>query len=343
MSSSAHEPGQSGSSQANSSVTIRSSSVNKVTPRRNASEASVSTADTAIESQSATDLYATDQYDSDEVPVLIRLPNLYARSPETPAPKSSSRKQHRIDQPSGNNTSSKRPSSKWETKINKKSMQEYASNNKLVIGGVAGGLLVVVMLLLLNSGDAQPAPDQDSWAQHDLAAQEPEISIPTGNEPQGLYPGFAYEPPQAETTQFSSDASVPAPLDVSTNDETLAAPQLQSIALPNLPVPKMPVAKAPVAKDRWPGEELMGPAIATDSNQTLPLPRANLNIEKNGSPHPTTGMTDQNGYRSTMNREQAESYRIGQVNQNRQPTQQDVQTGSILNRNLTYPDTKSYR
>ena len=192
MSTAAHEPRRVGPRRA------QSASGSKLTPRRNAPDTSEpsGTRSGGILPPSGSRRNALDtsepsgaRYDSDELPVLIRLPNLRELDPsETPAASPSAKEHRRIDSSSSHRQKAPRREA---SPASKRSFRQHVTNNKLVLGGVAGGILVVAMLLAFNGRESLPPAGQDAWASEDggVLLEIPEASLSaTNNSP----PHFTY-------------------------------------------------------------------------------------------------------------------------------------------------------
>ncbi|MBC8351275.1 MAG: hypothetical protein H8E66_04780 [Planctomycetes bacterium] len=313
MSTAAHEPPRIGPRRANPSPE------GKVAPRRNAPQVS---APSGI------------RYDSDELPVLIRLPNLHdVASAETP-PAATKKKRHRIDRSSGGK---RKLSSEDSSRTSKKTFEQSTINNKLVLGGVVGGILLVVILFALNAGGPEPLAEQDGWASEDgepdLLVQDPEISIPTGTDTPPLYPGFAYEAPGAETAQLAGGESEQAPVGLPYNDESFALSAPDPLAGSTNPEPA----------SAWPSAETMGPPSSGSSTLSTPEPETGLNLEQRGYRYPTTGSSGQADYSSSIYPSETESYRMGMRDPNRPSTTQGDSGSNILDGNISIPDTRKIR
>jgi|CXWL01.1.fsa_nt_gi hypothetical protein len=284
MSTAAHEPRRVGPRRSDSP------SGSKVTPRRNAPETSEQHGP---------------QYDSDEFPVLIRLPNLRdIGSVESRPASTTQKKSHRSDRAS---VDQQKASKREASKSSKRSFQQKASDNKLTLGGIVGGILIVVMLFWFNSGRSTTPADQDGWATEAAALeptlQEPEISLPTDIAPPPTLPIYAYEAPQTEAAQFASGQTEQAPIGV---------PQLQPDRT------ESPNQQGAVAG--WPPEEAMGSAASEPAPTNL-WP---------GQEYVPADSSDPTDYQSSTDPSEAETYRMGK-------------RSSILNGNIEIPETTSIR
>ncbi|MEO8494250.1 MAG: hypothetical protein ABI614_04215 [Planctomycetota bacterium] len=309
MSTAAHEPRRVGPRRA------ESPSGSKVTPRRNAPEAS------ELDSL---------RYDSDELPVLIRLPNLRdLGSVEMPPASPSKKKRHRVDPPSAVN---QKASKQTASTVTKKSFQQHASNNKLVLVGIAGGILVGVLLFMFNSGSSKPPADEDGWASEAAELRAPEITLPTETEPPQPYPGFKYEAPVAATTPYTGN-------NLAHDSDGVPDLQIPSAPLDSKPA-DLPSRPQPIAG--WPSDEAMQVQTTSGSTPVDLWPGEELISEKAGYEYPAANSPSQTDYRSSMYPSDAESYRMGKLNSDRpQATQGDH--SSILNGNIEIPDTTSIR
>ncbi|MBI2478150.1 MAG: hypothetical protein HYV60_05745 [Planctomycetia bacterium] len=310
MSTAAHEPRRVGPRR------VESPSASKVTPRRNAPD---------------TNELDGPQYDSDELPVLIRLPNLRdIGSVETRTASPSTKKGHRTDRSSA---STQRTSKSEASKVSKKSIQQYAGNNKLVLGGIVGGIFVVVMLFVFNASRPAAPVDQDGWANQggELHVEEPDLSHSAAkNPPPLLPPDFTYTAPAAKNAQFASGELEKAPLDTPYDNTPLVPSENAAFASPS---------KQPSVTE-WPSEETMGaltPAAPTDL-----WPGESLSDEPGGYQHPLTDSTNQTDDRSSMYPSDADTYRMGKLDSDR-PQTFEGDRSSILNGNIAIPDTKSQR
>ncbi len=321
MSTAAHEPRRVGPDRA------ESISGSKVTPRRNASETHDSTGV---------------QYDGDEVPVLIRLPNLHdLAAAEVNAAPTEQRRTTRID---GANHraigASSEQSSRTKSKSkSKRSIEPEQNNTKLVVGGLIGGVLIAVALMLLSSGGDTTTEEQDGWAtpasEGEMLANEPEISFPTDSEigaspePESLYPGYAIEPPSLETATLAGGEMDQTPLGIPYYSEPLADQTAEQLA------PPTPIQPA----TGWPSEAMSG-----DSAGPALTPASGYAVERSTqdqlAPPTPTYSPSQDEYRSSMYPSDTESYRMGMLNTDRSS---DDRGGSILNGNIEIPDTTSIR
>lgn len=320
MSTAAQEPNQVGPRRAGSSSEV------KVTPRRNATDPSAP--------------YGI-QYDGDEVPVLIRLPDLrdLATSGVQSAPEPKQR-QLRIDSGSRSETTTKPKSSNRSksSKKSKRSIEPDQNNTKLVVGGLVGGVLIAVALMMASSGGDMPE-EQDGWATQSEEAeqlvQEPEISIPTESElaspsePPPLYPGYATEPPSMETAQLAGGELDQTAIGVPYYNEPLAADSAEAIDPPSI---RQPVVG-------WPDEatsgSYAGPELAPANGYS------SEGLRQNQSNSPTsTYSPSQDDYRSSMYPPGTESYRTGMLETNRNTSDGG---SSILDGNIEIPPTTSLR
>ncbi|MDA1053777.1 MAG: hypothetical protein O3C40_25290 [Planctomycetota bacterium] len=314
MSTAAHEPRRVGPRRTNSS------SVSKVTPRRNAPEASEANAI---------------QYDSNEVPVLIRLPNLRDISSEetNPAPPTE-KKRRRIDRASA---AEHKTSKRHASTAGKKSLQRKASDNKLVLGGVFGGVLVVVLLFVFNAGGPESPTDAGGWAGNDteqeLLVGDPDISIPAEIATPEWDAGFEFKAPQLETTRLAGDELDETPLGIPYNAEPPAPWQAEPLALPS--------KQRPVGG--WPSEDALGPPSPAKSPQSDLWPGESLSAEHDGYQYPTTDSPTPIDYRSSMYPTEEQAYRTGRLDPNRSQSTQGEPGGSILDGTIAIPDTKSLR
>ncbi|HUG70021.1 MAG TPA: hypothetical protein VMM76_19880 [Pirellulaceae bacterium] len=307
MNTAAHEPRRVGPRRADSPPG------SKVTPRRNAPETS--------EQDGA-------QYDSDELPVLIRLPNLGDLGPvETQIASESKKKRHRIDPPSA----SKQKRSRHEaSKGSKKTFQQQAGGNKLVLVGVVGGMLVVVMLFVFNASGPTPPADQDDWAKQDsgVLLEVPEVSISAANNspPSASPPDFTYTAPGLEEAQFASGELAKTPLGPPDFDMPLLSREAET----NAPTSRQPSVSG------WPSEETMGASAPSAPTPTNLWPGESLSLEPPAYQYPPTDSPSQGDYRSSMYPPDADTYRMGKLSSDRQGDH-----SSILDGNIAIPDTKS--
>lgn len=138
---------------------------------------------------------AADQYDSLEVPVLLRLPDLSSEcDADAPKPTSSSRR-HSRDKARRERTKTSRERRPVEA--------DSKVNTKLVVGGVLLGVVVVAALFMMNGGSTE-STDDDAWPEADTVVQEPDIEIPGITEdidPESAVASFESEVPgDAEPT-----------------------------------------------------------------------------------------------------------------------------------------------
>lgn len=316
MSTAAHEPRRAGLRR------VESPAGSKMTPRRNASEAS--------ESNGA-------RYDSEELPVLIRLPNLRTLGPaESRADSPSQKKQHRVDSSSASN---QKPSTRESLKTNKKSFHQQAAGNKLVIGGVVGGILIVVLLFAFNASRSTPPVDEDSWANQgaELLVELPEPAPPAANKPAPLQPpGFTYKAPGTELAPFESgdleqdSFTLPPTLPPGNMPPLLNQPE--TAALPN--------KVSPVTG--WPTDEAMGSQTSSQSKPVDLWPGENISQEPDGYGYPPTDSPSQSDYQSGMYPSDAGTYRMGKLDSDR-PLATHSDQSNILTGNIAIPDTKSVR
>jgi len=313
MSTAAHEPHRVGPRRADSP------SGSKVTPRRNAPEVSETNGM---------------QYDSDELPVLIRLPDLHdPGSVESRTASPAGKKRRRIDRASlGKQKSSKQNGAN----MSKKTFQQRAVGNKLVLGGIVGGMLVVVTLFLFNAGSPTPPADQDGWASEAAElvplVHEPEFSLPAENESPPLFPGFAYEAPNTETAQYARGQLDQSPIGVPYYDEPQTSRQSETAGLPNN-------HRAVV---NWPWEEATGSQSNSGPTPKDLWPGEGLSLERGGYEYAPADSPSQTDDRSSMYPSETESFRMGKLDSDRpQATLGD--RSSILNGNIEIPDTTSLR
>ncbi len=304
MSTAAHEPRRVGPRRSDSPTG------SKVTPRRNAPDTS--------------EPHAL-QYDSDELPVLIRLPNLCdTGAAETRPASRTQRKTNRIDRGSA---SKQRAAKQKAPQVAKKSFQQRAGDNKLVVGGIVGGILVIVVLFVFNSGSTPPG-DQDGWASEAAAIEPPveglEVVLPDSAEPTPPFPGFAYGSPSEDTQQ--------TPIEAPRLQQYPARQLSETAALPN----------NPTAAVAWPSEEAMGSQSASGSQPESLWPGEALSLEQGGYEYPAADSTGQTDFRSSMYPPEAESYRMGKLESDRQQATEGGRS-SILNGNIEIPDTTSLR
>lgn len=314
MSTAAHEPRRVGPRRA------ESPSGSKVTPRRNASETG--------------ELHGA-RYDSEELPVLIRLPNLRELGAvETPVASSSRKKQHRIDPPSA---SKRNTSNREESKTSKKSFQQQAGDKKLVIAGITVGVLVVVTLFAFNSSDPTPPADQDNWANQDreVLVEVPGNSLPAANNPASLSPppDFVYEAPGAKKAQVASDES---------ERDSLRVPMIPITPPAQQQSETTAMSSKPRPVNAWPTDETMGAQTPARSTPVNLWPGESLSRDPDAHEYPLTDSPSQGDYRSSMYPSAAEPYRMGKLDSDRSLANQGSQS-SILNGNIAIPDTKSLR
>ena len=288
----------------------------KVTPRRNSPETSEP---------------AGVAYDSDELPVLIRLPNLLDLAPESAQSSRGKKRRHRIDRPSGGKPRTPKHDS---SKAAKKSFHEQAGNNKLILGGIVGGIAIVVALFLLNSSGPDLPSEEDGWAvqeaEPELLVHDPEIMLPSENEPLPLYHGFVYETPEAEPVEQASSeqTQLVAPFNYSpepTHPDTFALPS------------------PPRSVDGWPTEEPLGPTYGANQTPAGSWPGEELKVPPSANQYPTTDSSGQVDYRSSMYGNDPQSYRTGMLNLDRPQPTDGNRGSSILDGNIEIPDTTSYR
>lgn len=308
MSTAAHEPRRVGSRP------VASPSASKVTPRRNASDAGEPVGM---------------QYDSDEVPVLIRLPDLRAVSPvETrPAPESQ-RKRKRSERQSA---SKQRSSQSEHQKVGKKPVPQQAGHNKLVIAGVVGGVLVVAMLFLFNAGGPKAPVEQDGWSGEitGLEVEMPGDSLAGNSEPPAL--DFEYAAPEAQPAQLASGKTAQKQLGVPDADAQVAL---------------QPELLAPPRQDQtvtgWPSDETMEVSRSVQNAQSDLWPGESLTVEQGGNQYPPTNSPSERDYRSGMYPSGADSYRMGKLDTDRLQSTPGERSG-ILDGNIAIPDINSFR
>ena len=313
MSTAAHEPRRVGPRRADSPAG------STVTPRRNAPETS--------------DPNGL-QYDSEELPVLIRLPNLSDPTSVQGLPASRDINQR---PPIGGAGGGSRKTSKHDaSKVSRASITHHPGHKKLVIGGIVGGVLVVTMLLLFTARSPKPPADQDGWASEaaelETFAQDQGLSITIEGEPNSLYPGFANEAPEAEAPQFASGEIESAPFGVPYFDESQTTSQSETAALPNNNKPAQ----------SWPSEADLKPQPPSGSTSANSWPVESLSLEQGGNPYSPTDPQIQSDYRSSKYPSTTESFRMGKLDSDR-PLATESDRGSILDGTIETPDTRSLR
>ena len=310
MSTAAHEPRRVGPRRADSP------SGSKVAPRRNAPETS---------EQNGL------QYDSDELPVLIRLPNLHdLGSIEKQSEPRAQKKHHSSNRKSAGE---QKTSAQSASKVAKKPVPQQAGSSKLVIGGIAGGILVVVLLLLFNAGSPEPPTNEDGWASEaaelEPAVQEPDFSFAAEIEPPALNSGLAGEAPETESAQFASGQFASGQFDnpelylpIGNQSETAAFPSENRSAQAWPPDEMMELQPGPgsPAPDLWPGQS--------------------LSLEQGGSEYTPANSPGQSDYRSSMYPSETESFRMGKLDSDRP---QEGDRSSILDGIIETPDTRNLR
>lgn len=310
MNTAAHEPRRVGPRRADSPPG------SKVTPRRNAPETSAQNGA---------------QYDSDELPVLIRLPNLGdLGTVETQIASESKKKRHRIDPPSASNQKRSRHDT---SKGSKRSFQQQAGDNKLVLVGVVGGILVVVMLFVFNASGPTPPAGQGGWANQDsgVLLEMPEASSSAANNspPFASPPDFIYTAPGVEEAQFASGELKNTPLSPPYFDMPLLSREAETQASTS-PQPSV---------SRWPSEETMGASSPSGPMPTGLWPGESLSLEPGGDQYSPTDSPRQGDYRSSRYPSDADTYRMGKLSSDRPQTFQGDHS-SILDGNIAIPDTK---
>lgn len=313
MSTAAHEPRRVGPRRADSP------SGSKVTPRRNAADVNEP---------------GGVQYDSDEIPVLIRLPDLRTvGAADSPSTTAAQQKKHRIDRPSANKQTQSQHKSE---KVSKKPLPQQAGHNKLVIAGVIGGLLVLALLFLFNSGSKQPI-EQDGWANQDIeiSIEEPELAVSSGVETPKLSPPppapttFEYGTPDNSQEQFASSESEQLPLKSPYYEAAQKPLQTQLLAPQS--------DQSSIAA--WPSEETMGASVPAQPAPADLWPGERLTAEQGGYQYPPTNSPSERDYQSSRYPSQTDTYRMGKLDTDRPQAVQRDRNG-ILDGNIAIPDTK---
>jgi hypothetical protein len=276
------------------------------------------------------------QYDSDEVPVLIRLPD-WSEVPPPGQPTAPGARTYRFDD--GEQNPSKNRSRRKDKKqsLSLPSVQ-LPAHNKLLIGGVLAGVVVVALLFFFNGQGSEPTSDGMAWPQGEtdssLIVEEPSISIPDQQAAQS-YQGFAYEASSPNAGDFAADnrGSVerPTPSGSVVADQHRAGPEFggtwgQQQTPLNQTAPSR-IRHEPAQS--WP-EEVAGPSIAP-SGQPDPGPRP--------FQYPSTQDDPSQGYRSGMYGHE-HGYRT--VRRDRASAESNPQDG-VLNRTIETPPPTSLR
>ncbi len=317
---------------------VSPTSVIKVTPRRNAADES-----SAV------------RYDGEELPVLIRLPNLRAleRAVAEPTPKThEGRRSKRAKERSGQER-------QRESTIEKKPVVPVsASNKKLVVGGVTAGLVIAVTLLIFRGGSGpQPSADDAAWSttEPSLLALEPQVSIPADAGQAVPHPGFKYEAPTARLVQDQEGDPLGVPTHAA-NDagalellgprEAYASQRYESSFSPVSSWPQeeeaTPLSFNPPRSAQgsqpefWPDDSLIMTGATSDTSANRERESGSLNYSPENSPSGTD-------YRSGMNPANSDSYRTGMLDLTRPPTPPNQPRSNILDGTIEIPNPTSLR
>ena len=305
MSTAAHAPRRAGSRRA------ESPSGSKVTPRRNAPE---SCEQNGLE------------YDSDELPVLIRLPNLRDLGSVEKPPEPRNQKKHHSNERTS--AGKQKTSTQSTSKAAKRPVPQQAGSNKLVLGGIVGGILVLALLLLFNAGSPDPPTDEDSWANEAAelapAVEEPDFSFAAEIEPPELNSSFADGVSETPSAQFAGGEFESPELDRSVNShsETAAVPIENRSA------------------QAWPPEEIMELQSVPGWPATELWPGESLSLEQGNSEFVPTDSPGHTDYRSSMYPSETESFRMGKLDSERAL---EGDRSSILDGTIETPDIRGLR
>jgi len=271
----------------------------KVTPRRHSSQATAPVAGV--------------QYDSDEVPVLFRLPDLSATAQNVeladPAP------QRRFDRPEGKSAHghSRGPHTRA------KSQPTNLLNNKLLIGGALAGVAAVALLFFTNGSGTKKTDDETAWpsgeGESSQVAQDLQISIPESTE--SVPPSnFDFPPPALTDSNADPHAAGHAALASGhqTLDSTTASSQ-PTVGQSDQTTPWQPgqtAVTSPAADQTaagpavaWPDDSVMAGPAAAPANQGQTAPPT---YQQRGTSQPL-----EPDYRSSMNTSSQEAYRTGRL------------------------------
>lgn len=239
------------------------------------------------------------RYDSEEAPVLIRLPDISATRVEAVL---AATETHAHSKRASNKNKGRRPSREdraappvQESKA-KPAISAVRSRmpSKLVVAGIIVGLSLGTLIFLNGGKKVEPAAEQDLWSANDnVTATEPEVSLPGDDEL-----GEVYSQADIEPRQGTQAVPPDRPLEVPTME--LAPPELVRQPLPQEGNQPLPTHSTPLG---WPDEaqvpeELPAPALGAPVENWPP--EIEIAGPRSRSEAAPDGYSDEPTYRSGM-------------------------------------------
>jgi len=277
-------------------------------------------------------------YDSADLPVLIRLPDLTNSAPPVTAPP-----ERRT--PAGDMERRQRHHRERKPARPQFSFSTVSPSSKYLTGAIAAGLVVVVLLFLTN-GRTPPQDQGGGWdTQTELVVQEPEMAIPepqtlapATDKPVGLYPGFVYESPSRGSVQPAGNAAPPLYGATGTHAGLELASSETEVPLSANLGPREPES-TPLKLGR--ADQSTGPVNAwPDEAENTAAPGASEETTNGNGSYVNPYI--QGGYQSGLNTQALEAYRTGRLEQRSQSAPRESRQ-NILDGTIEIPPTTSIR
>lgn len=279
-------------------------------------------ADSVMPRQGVPDV-SENKYDSQEVPVLIRLPDISVHQEALPgAPESQGRKYRRdMAETKSSGSRSAQPSGR----SRRASETDTTVNTRVVVGGVLVGVVLVVALFLVN-GRSSDSPEETAWPE-------------SAGELPSVVEGLEIEIPQ----NLTPDTAVAAETSEADSSTLLDPPELADVPF-NLTTPEtaerntgsdnaMQANHTTTAWNKEPSTPLFPQGSSVSTGEKVQAWPSGLGQQDREH---TSGE-----YRSSMNPAQDEIYRTGMLDRETSPA--DPPRGTILDGNIETPEQTSRR